>query len=360
MKIQRHISFGSIEQFRTVSKNVQTACHYQNKDKDGLAFYNRLAVPPRIVAHASEKIHGTNAAVCYTEGEFWIQSRNKIITVAEDNAGCAAFIEHSKQAWLDILHILIKENNIDTSDKIVSIFFEWAGGNIQKISAISGLEKQAIIFQHFKVSPREKEPAKPDNEINSFWLETRSDTCGWVGAPQNNIHNVMKHTHWMFAIDFANTDHIQNMMLEYIDKIEHDSPFGKAMGIKGNTGEGMVVTFDYLGSLHRFKVKGAKHSATKVKVLPPVDEELEQIKRDFAAYACSAQRLEQAWQAVFGISNESAEPSIQLLGSFLRWVHSDIVKEESDILDYNGLTKQDVNKNISLIAKTWFIEQLET
>ena len=47
-------------------------------------------------------------------------------------------------------------------------------------------------------------------------------------------------------------------------------------------------------------------------------------------------------------------------GTFLRFVINDVIKEESDIMYEKGLEPKDVNSMISKIARTWFIEQLNS
>ena len=107
--------------------------------------------------------------------------------------------------------------------------------------------------------------------------------------------------------------------------------------------------------MHKFKVKGERHSTSKVKTLKPVDEVKENAKREFANYACPAWRLEQMWDETFP---EGASPQIQQIGAFLRAVIADVHKEESDILEEKELTPKDVNGTISQLAKQWFMERL--
>lgn len=87
--MKRFITFGSIEQFRSVVK----AAKY-------------VEPTPVLKAFGTEKIHGTNASVCYSEPDgFWVQSRNGIITPQNDNAECALYAEKNKEAWLGIIEI---------------------------------------------------------------------------------------------------------------------------------------------------------------------------------------------------------------------------------------------------------------
>ena len=68
-------------------------------------------------------------------------------------------------------------------------------------------------------------------------------------------------------------------------------------------------------------------------------------------------RLNQAIEQVFTV--ESKVPSIQGTGDFIRWVINDIIKEESDTLEGNGLIPKDVNKSVSVVCRKWFINKLD-
>jgi len=356
--MKRFITFGDIQQFRTIIKNVQSTARYQGQDENDEPIIDRNAIMPKVSVIASEKIHGTCGAVCFSNPDgFWVQSRKNIITPEKDNAGCAFFCENNKDIWITyIIKDLVTKYNINLNKYIISVYFEWAGGSIQGAkSACSGLDKRAVIFQHFKVSPIE-----PSEIETSKWYETRDDLIGWAAFTSRFIFNIMNFKVWEFEIDFEQPLLSQNKMIAIVsEEIEPNSPVGKAMGKDGNVGEGIVVTFMYKNTLQRFKVKREAHSKSKVKTLKPVNEEEEKIKIGFANYACSASRLEQAWQTVFGIDNETQEPDVKCTGDFIRAVIQDIIKEESDIMAEKGLEPKIIGKFVSKISRTWFMEQLD-
>lgn len=359
--MKRFISFGEIQQFRNIIKNVQRTAQYFGQDENDEPIVDRNAPMPVVRATASEKVHGTNASVCYSKPDgFWVQSRKKIITPEHDNAGCAFVNTVYSHQWIYIISELADAYNIDLNKNIITIYFEWAGDGIQKNSAWSGFTKAAFIFQHFKVSPIERQPADKfnDDEI-STWHETKVGDM-WIGDGFLGKHNIMNYKTWEITIDFSNPLLSQNEMIKIVaEEIEPNSPLAVQEGKEGNIGEGMVVTFMYKGSLQRFKVKSEKHSATKVKTLKPVDEEKEKAKIEFANYACSSSRLEQAWQTVFGIVNEKQDPDIKFTGDFLRAVITDVMKEEMDIMIEKGIEPKTVNGKISKVARRWFMDQLD-
>ena len=166
---KRFISFGSIDQFRTIVKNVKWQSQYTGeKDAEGNPIMNRNAKAPIVKAIGTEKIHGTNAAWVYTKDEQWCQSRKNIITPEKDNAGCAFMMEQRKNEFNLICEKLIEYYNIDVSKKGLALYMEFCGGNIQKNSCVSGLDKMFIIFKHAKVFELDNE-----SEESNTWIDTK-------------------------------------------------------------------------------------------------------------------------------------------------------------------------------------------
>jgi len=328
--MKRFIEYNSIKQYRDVVRSVTSKAQFVG------------VTPPLIHMTGTEKIHGTNAAVCFGGGEFWVQSRKNIITPEKDNAGCAFAAYQNKEAWEWIILYLATLHNIDLRINIISVYFEWCGGNIQKNSAVSGLDKRAIIFKHFKVSPLEGD---------AYWL----DTCN-IDYTERGIYNIANFPTVAIDIDFSSPKMSQNQMVEMVTELESNSRVGQQFGIDGNTGEGYVFAFDYEGDTHKFKVKGKKHAGkSKVKVLKPVNEHLVTFVEDIG---CTVSRLEQAWQETFGIENERMEPTIKEMGTFLRFVFNDIIKEESDIMTELGLEPKSIGSTVSGVARVWFQNKL--
>lgn len=346
--MKRFISYPSIEQFRTTIKNIEHLARYIGQDENDQPIYNPVAQLPTIVATATEKIHGTNAGVCYSNPDgFWVQSRNNIITPESDNAGCAFAAYQNQDAWLNIIHDLANQNNINLDTHIISVYYEWCGGNIQQNSAVSGLDKMAIIFSNFKVSPVE-----PDTEP-STWHET-----SYTHYPDCRIYNINSFPTYDIEINFEQPLLSQNQMIKYVEEIiEPDSPVGKQFGIDNNIGEGIVVSFIYKDQLHQFKVKGEKHSKSKVKTLSPVDNEHIQLVQTIAQQVTPAWRLEQMCQQANDTLN-SEIITMQNIGKFLKLVNNDIIKEESDVIHNAGLEPKEIFSTVARIAKKWYQEQL--
>lgn len=375
--MKRMIKYNDIKDLSAAVRNLKKQVQFTGEyDDEGNPIMNRLAVAPKLMVTFSEKIHGTNAGVCYSNPDgFWVQSRERILErdLASDNAACAYHAYGNEKVWINIIKSLANEHNIDLDENIISVYYEWCGGSIQKKSAVSGLDKRSIIFQHFKVSPLE--PLRDKNgdvirtdEQPARWLPTYTiaDMYGngpneimWIDRSDKDIYNIMDFEVWQHEVHFEHADLSKNKLIELVTEIEKNSPVGEAMGIPNNIGEGIVGTFEYDDVVHKFKVKGTAHTNSRVKTLKPVDNEKEQRKIDLANKVTTAGRCEQGWQMIHGIDNEKCEPQKENLGDFLRWIHGDIMKE--CLPDYHeaGIEPKEINGLISKIARTWFLEELD-
>ena len=372
---KRMISMGSIEQFRTIVKNVQRQAQYTGAiDEDGNPILNKGAKAPTVIATASEKIHGTNASVCFSNSDgFWVQSRKNIITPEKDNAGCAFAQMANKDAWMEIINSLANEYEINLDRNIITIYFEWCGGNIQKNACVSGLDKMAIIFRHFKVSPIEPQTGD-EQETAATWYETKYTTYihsnegekHWVSNKEKNIYNVMDFPTVSLTIDFNRPDLAQNEMVKLTEEVEKHSGIAKTFDKPENIGEGWVWTFvDNRGNLNRWKTKGLLHSkgSGKVKTLKPVDSVLEQKKIDFVnEIACTEGRLNQMWtEIVHSVHNGDASlMEMKDIKKYLELVFRDVIKEESDLMVEQALEPKQINGMISKIAVSYFKSRLDS
>ena len=349
----RHSSFTDIGQFRNTIKSVKMAYQFVGLDDDGEAIVDRNATPPIITFKGTVKSHGSNAGVAQDkDGEIWYQSRGNIITPEKDNAGFAFFAESHKEVFKSFFADLREITQIH--DKTIVIFGEWCGGNIQKGVALNGLPKMLIIFAVKIVT---------DDETENYYLN--EETWAHLKSPDEKIapiYNINDFESFTIDIDFANPLMAQNKLIEITEGVEKECPIGKAFGRKlgedNTTGEGVVWVGWYKGSRYIFKVKGEKHSSSKVKKLAPVDTEKLNSINEFVEYACTENRLNQAIEQVFTVNDKA--PDITAMGDFIRWVIKDIMKEEIDTFKDNKLEPKDVNKYISNVARKWFMTYLNS
>lgn len=340
MEKRKMITFPEIGQFRQIIKLVHDNTRYSGKDEHGHAIYDPAKILPTLTFKGTVKLHGTNAGVTLTrEGDMYAQSRENIITIENDNAGFAFFVESNKETFKNLF------NTLDIRDAdFITIFGEWSGGNIQKGVAINGLPKMFVIFA-VKLS-------YIDTEKTNYFLT--DEQTNHLKSIDNKIFNILDFEQFTIDIDFENPQMAQNKLIELTTAVEKECPVGKAFGNIG-IGEGIVWKCETPRGTIRFKVKGAKHSGSKVKKLAPVDTEKLNSVREFAEYAITESRLEQGIEKVFTSVNVSLD--IKMLGNFLKWVVGDVIKEEMDTLKDNNLEPKDVTSALSNLARKWFLDK---
>jgi hypothetical protein len=147
-------------------------------------------------------------------------------------------------------------------------------------------------------------------------------------------------------------------MIEITQAVEAECPVGKAFGVEG-VGEGVVwkcLDEDHKGSDYWFKVKGKKHSVTKVKTLAPVDIEKMKSVNDFIDTVLTDNRMKQGIEYLV----EQGKPiSRKSTGDFLSWVFDDIITEEADTMAASHITRKDLGKPVGTQARDWFFKYLD-
>jgi len=345
--MKKMIKFPSIEQFRTVVSNVNRHFNFVGLDENGEAIYDPTLPKPTITFKGTVKIHGTNAAVSYNAKELWAQSRENIITPEKDNAGFAFFVESNKEAFYE-LFAQVMDKTIPWPDpykNTITIYGEWAGGNIQKGVGVCNLPKSFFIFG-VKITPH----TETEEELKAnpaYWVDYT-----YLRAPEHNIYNIDDYPTYSIDIDFNIPQLVQNQLSELTIKVEEECPVAKAFGFSG-IGEGIVWSAEFKGVVNRFKVKGEKHSSSKVKTLAAVNvEKLEGIQK-FVDYAVTESRFKQALENVF----PNQEPiDVKKMGEVIRWVVNDVIKEEMDTMVENQIEPKEVNKYISSKVREMFFK----
>lgn len=326
-----HISFPSIEQFRSVIKHVKDNANYHKEAVPTLTFTGTV------------KLHGTNHAVCMSPtGEIYSQSRERITTLSEDNAGSAAWtlncIEEFKELFAKIIMTRGINDLVKPTDTI-QIFGEWCGGNIQKGVGISKLPKMFVVF-----AIRISETAESDTFFEPQQVKEAVENTSFT-----SIYSFPQYT---LDIDFNFPEQVQAKLIELTDAVEKDCPVARKLlgaAFDGElVGEGIVWTTIYKGKTLRFKVKGEKHSVSKVKTLAAVDIEKLTSIHEFVASVVTEARLNQ------GLEHVASREAVNM-GPFLKWVMSDIFKEESDTMAGNGFTSKEVSGPMSTAIRKWFL-----
>ena len=326
--MKKFIRFTKIGQYRNIIKNV---CHVP----EGMV----VSEYPTLTFKGTVKLHGTNAGISYTaEDGIWYQSRKSKITPEKDNAGFAFAMSTKEEYW----YMVMKDLNKD--GYITSIFGEWVGKGIQKGVAISELSKRFVVFA-VKYTGIE-------DEADHYYIEPT------FRNKDLDIYNILDFPTYTLSIDFNHPELAQVKMIKLVEEVENECPFAKNFGVSG-IGEGIVWTnYNENGYReHIFKTKGEKHSVSRVKTIAAVDIEKVNSINEFVEYAVTENRLNQAIEQVFTIADKKVQ--IQMMGDFLRWINKDILTEEKDVLQENGLELKDVGRALSSKARLWFMIYLD-
>lgn len=309
------ITFHKIYQFRQAVKEVS------------FIFGHKM---PVLEFTGTVKVHGTNASVRVKDnGEQFPQSKNNILTAYEDNYGFAAWHSTKLEAFRG-LHTLLGGGDL-------VIYGEWAGKGIQKGVAVSELDKFFYIFAVKKLIGEDH-----------IWLNNYPT----LDVFHDDILDSRQVMELKFEIDFNSPAESTNELIEITNQVEKKCPVGEYFGVDG-VGEGVVWTYiNEDGEMIQFKVKGEKHSSSKVKKLASVDTEKVRSVNEFVNYAVTESRLNQALKEAC-----NGEPDRKNLGKFIKWVFTDINAEEQDTLESNRLTMKDVGGPLSKAAKSWFFDK---
>lgn len=320
----RFIAFPKIGQFRQAVKDL---------------YYHKDTLPSEITLRGVVKLHGTNAGIGYDPNadEVWYQKRTSVITPQGDNFGFATYMtKHEDEVeWLmrKLYHKLGEGGNI-------IVFGEWAGGNIQKGVGISNAEKSFYIFAVYVMDSEGRGKMLLGNAIDI------------IGNYQKivNIYSLPVMYQATLSLDFPQG--VTPTLEKLTQEVEEECPIAKMRGFEG-IGEGIVWHYSFGDSTQHpivFKVKGEKHSVTKVKKLVSISPEKLESIQEFVEYATTENRLNQ------GLENVGLDQ--KMIGKFIGWVNKDIHDEESDTLEANGLVMRDVGKAISNKSRQWYMDKL--
>jgi len=351
------IKYPSTEQFRSVIKQVTEQAQfvsYNEETKEVL--WDKNAELPTITFHGTTKIHGTQGAVVQDfKGNIHYQSRKNIVTPEKDNAGFAFFCTTREDIFKEYFEMLRNDLPNLTEDASITIYGEFFGGNIQKGVMVNGIPKSYAIFG-VKITPNDEE--KPAFWVSHKYLES---------VPESNIYNIEDFQTWDIEIDFNDKVKLaeaQNEMLRLTTLVGDECPVGKVLNpdSKIKTGEGIVWVHQENGERLIFKTKDERHSKSKVKVPKVVDVEMEKTKKDFVEkYACTESRLQQMFTEIVHSVHNGNEDLMEMkdMGQYLRLIHQDVIKENSEEMAKAGLEPKQINGAISQVAKKFFIAKLQ-
>lgn len=300
-------------------------------------------------------VHNTNASVVIpvingVQGDYWCQSRERIITPNDDNAGFASFIFTVKPQILEIVNTIMHNisddvrENIKTLDEYnICIFGEWCGGNIQGKVALNQLPKMFIIF---------------GIKVGDYWFNyDELKAINYTKYNDSKIYSIYHFPIHKVVIDFNNPEAAQNIINDLTLEVEDECPIGKFFGVSG-IGEGLVFSPEcpeYNRPDFRFKSKGVKHQNSKVTTLNPIDMEKVNSVNECVDKYLTESRLE---QGIDKLKEMGLVVDTKSTGEYLKWVVGDVIKEHGDEILMSGLIFKEVSPKLSNKARLWFFNYL--
>lgn len=334
-------AYHKIKQFKDVVRAVQSKADFKGLDDKGNPIYE-ISTKPILKFSGTVKLHGTNAMVYYTpEKGIMAGKRSSGLSPEQLTAhmGFNQFVQVTKREYFVDLLSNLHEIYCKDNEQII-LYGEWAGIDIQKNVAISKLDKSFFIFD-CKIYNLDTEEFK--------WIDITEEKFCFV--EESNIYKITDFPNYEIEIDFNNPGLSQNKLIELTTNVEKECPVSKQLGISG-IGEGIVWKTNWKGERFIFKVKGEKHSSSKVKTLASVDPEILKSINEFVNYACTNNRIEQGIQ-------ETNSKDKKDIPNLLRWISNDIISEEDDVLKANNLEWKQVAREISDRTRNIFFNKID-
>jgi len=333
--------YHKIKQFRDVIRDIQFQANYKGLDNEGNPIQEETT-KPILTFKGTVKLHGTNASVYYTpEGGIRAGKRNSGLSPEQltEHMGFNQFVQVTKKGYFKELLKNIHLQCMCNDKEQVIVYGEWAGMDIQKGVGISLLPKSFYIFDIAIYNEEDEEYT---------WVDIDK-----IDIPaEDNIYKITDFLRLEVEIDFNNPELSQNELIKFTTKVEEECPVAKQLGVSG-IGEGIVWKTEWKNKRYIFKVKGDKHSTSKVKKLASIDPELLKSINEFIDYACTVNRIEQ------GIKEVDAKEKSDI-PNLIRWVANDIIAEEDDVLKANSLKWKQVAKDITTKIRQYYFKKLDT
>lgn len=357
-------SFSSIGQFRNVVQLVKGRAEYVGRDDYNEPIFDESKPKPTIRFYGTVKLDGTNAAVGFHPGGeslAWAQSRERLITPNDDNAGFARWVAEELATGEDLSGAIatILSNVYVHDNETVWLYGEWCGPGIGRGGVRQLSQKHFVIFNIItRVGEDETTERDLTAHLHNNDLLAEFNQIAKVHGEQNRVKLITQYPTWVMDVDFNSVKSLESTAADLeklVLQVEAECPFAKAFGVEAGVGEGVVWS-----TLHedpalnvRFKAKGEKHKVTKEKALVPIDPEVVAAVSEFVERTVTENRLIQGFERL------PAPVQVSQLGEFLRWVTADILREEADVLSASNLEKKQVTGAINKVAREWLLKKLD-
>lgn len=336
--------------FNDVVAEMNRKASFGGLDENGEPIVLTGYTLPTVTFTSTIKIHGTNAGVALTKAtnKLSFQSRNRELDLGNDNAGfCSWGMQPTIKEVFEQYLTTVQSNHPDYD--AVAVFGEWAGANIQPTVAVTNLPKSFFTFEVFGINLTKDKDGNDAQELTPI-LDVPA-----LHHPEHNIHSVAEFEMREWVVDFNQPEQVQNDMVAYTLEVEQECPVAKAFGFSG-VGEGIVCRAMVNGKRICFKVKGEKHSTSKVRVLKDVDTVAIQAIRQLAQDLVTERRYE---QGIEYLKEMGLPVSQQSTGEFIKWVNNDVLAEEQETIAKSGYEFKAIARYLSQNSKHWFFTYLQ-
>lgn len=339
----KHYSFPKIRQYHQVIRDLRMSYSYVGRDDNDKPLYKEPDVWPIIRFKGRVKLHGSFGAIVFSpNGEFYCQSKERIVDEISDNAGFAHWVNREgHKIWQSLwLTLGQSENNSSTIDKVI-LTGEWCGGNVQKGVALNQLSKRFVVFG-LKVVYQDE---------TYEWL----DSSG-ISDESINVCNISRCTGYEINVDLNRPDKAIEQMNTWVDEIDKECPWCKTFGIS-DTGEGIVFSpVDDYGFSNSYKCKGAAHSESKIRKLPTVDVQKMDNFQQAVDTHCHEDRMEQIYGLVVLTESDKTPANIK---NFICKLVEDCWTEEGDSIRASDITRKEFGSAVSKKGAKWFLNRLQ-
>ncbi len=336
-------NMNSIGKFTDVIDTVKWKTFYIGDDDEGNLLYDETKKLPTLTFKGTTKIHGSFAGIKWDGENIIAMSKESVITPQKDNAGFAMMVEGEKEFWKEMLI------GIEGDFQEISIMGEVAGPRIQKGVGINLLPEKSFFMFGIKYLVKGEEKYK--------WAELPEYILGVIAKQgPKNVYSLHDFKTWEINVDFNNPKEALKTLDEIMNEVDKLCPVAESLGYVG-VGEGNVWISTYKDERLIFKIKGESHSKVNKIRQPKEKDPREQEKLDFAEKVVT-KRLRQAVQEVCD-TNNGGKLTMKDLGSIIKWVINDVIKEEALMFKESNFSVKDVNKYISAIVVSYVKQEIE-
>ena len=310
----------SFKKFTSIDKFADSWLHMQKQEIGQLKFRSKI------------KLHGTNAGVRIKDGEVFYQKRTGDVTPLADNAGFASFA-----------YTVDWKTNQD-----IIIYGEWAGPGVQKSDAICMIpQKMFFVFGVLVEDHMITEPALIREHIP---YHERIMILPWFDEPTT-----------IDSLDVSTAKNLSARLDADVKAIGDEDPFVKEHFNVSGAGEGLVVSpyFEegavplWMFNTFTFKVKSEAHLVQKTKSPnSSIYIEIPGSVKDFCDQFVTDNRCEQMIN-----DHLAGSYAMQGMGTFLKELNADILKESKNEFAELGVDWKMVAKEINKRAVAWMKEK---